>query len=92
MMGSLVGQGMSYAHISIGMQLYIVAQQIKWSDESRFKKVIIHPGAMHIIMSFLGCIGGLMKGSGLDQLVLAAYKGLKGITNGKAGVTALLAF
>ena len=46
------------------------------------KDVILRPGAMHIIMSFLGCIGTLMKGSGLDALVGSAIDGLTGIMSG----------
>ena len=47
---------------------------------------------MHIIMSFLGCIGTLMKGSGLDALVRSAFGGLTGIMSGKAWVRAMRAF
>ena len=54
------------------------------------KDVILRPGAMHITMSFLGCIGTLMKGSGLDTLVGSAFGGLTGIMSGK--VRAMRAF
>ena len=47
------------------------------------KDVILRPGAMHITMSFLGCIGRLMKGSGLDTLDGPAFGGLTGIMSGK---------
>ena len=89
---SLSELGMSYANLSIDMQLYMVAQQVKWWDPTRFEDVIVRPGAMHIIMSFLGCIGTLMKGSGLDVLVGAAFGGMTGIMNGKAWVRAMRAF
>ncbi len=62
-----------YANLSIDMQLYMVAQQIKCFEPTRFDNVILRPGAMHIIMSSWGCIGTLMKGSGLDVLVSAAF-------------------
>ncbi len=89
---SLAELGMTYANLSIDMQLYMVAQQIKWWEPARFNEVILRPGAMHIIMSFLGCIGMLMKGSGLDVLVGAAFGGLTGIMSGKAWVRAMRAF
>ena len=89
---SLAEQGMTYTNISIDMQLYMIAQQIKWSQPERFKDVILRPGAMHIIMSFLGCIGTLMKGSGLDVLVGAAFGHITGIMNGKAWVMSMRAF
>ena len=52
----------------------------------------IRPGAMHIITSFLGCIGTLVKGSGLDVLVGAAFGSMNGIITGVAWVRAMRAF
>ena len=72
---SLDELGMTCANLSIDMQLYMVGQQVKWWEPNRFKDVILRPGAMNIIMSFLGCIGTLMKGSGLDTLVGSAFGG-----------------
>jgi hypothetical protein len=89
---SLTEQGMTYVNLSIDMQLYMVAQQIKWWESERFREVILHPGAMHIIMSFMGCIGTLIKGTGLDVLVGAAFGHHKGIMSGKAWVKAMRAF
>ena len=89
---SLTEQGMTYVNLSVDMQLYMVAQQIKWSDQERFDKVILRPGAMHIIMSFLGCIGYLMRGSGLDVLVSAAFGHVTAIMNGKSWVMSMRAF
>ncbi len=89
---SLSDQGMNHANISVDMQLHIVAQKIKWSEPKRFENVILHPGAMHTIMSLMGCIGNLMKGSGLDVLVGAAFKHLSSIMSGKSWVMSLWAF
>lgn len=63
---SMNALGMTYANLSIDMQLYMIAQQIKWCEPIIFAEVIIRPVAMHIIRSFIGCFGNLMKGSGLD--------------------------
>ena len=52
----------------------------------------IRPGAMHIITSFLGCIGTLMKGSGMDVLVGAAFGSMNEIITGVAWVRAMRAF
>ena len=79
---SLGERGMTCANLSIDMQLYMVGQQVKWWELDIFKDVILGPGAMHIIMSFLGCIGTLVKGSGLDTLVGSAFGGLTGIMSG----------
>ena len=81
---------MTCANLSIDMQLYLVGQQVKWWEPDRLKDVILRSGAMHIIMSFLGCIGTLMKGSGQYTLVGSAFGGLTGIMSGK--VRAMRAF
>ena len=64
---------MSSVHISLDMQLYMVAVLVKWSDPERWREAISHPGCMHSVMSFIGCIDNLMKGSGLKELLGAAY-------------------
>ena len=40
--------------------------------------MIAHPGGMHIIQSFIGCIGKFMKSSRLEVYIAAAYGGLTG--------------
>jgi len=44
----MMDDGMSYVHISVDLQFYMVASQIKWNDIDRFKNVILRPGIMHI--------------------------------------------
>ncbi len=46
---------------------------------------------MHTLMSFLGCIGTLMKASGVDVLLTAAFGGVAGIITGKSWTNALRA-
>ena len=92
MQKSLTDLGMSYAYLSIDMQLYQVAQRIKWSEPERFRQIVLRPGAMHIVQSFCGCIGSLMKWSGVDVLISAAFGGLTGILNGKSWVRAMRAY
>ena len=70
----------------------MVACQIKWNDVQRFKTVILRPGIMHTVQSFCGCIGKLMLGSGIENLITSAFGGLSGILSGKAWVRAMLAF
>ena len=57
---------MSSVHISLDMQLYMVAVQVKCSDPERWRAVIAHPGG----------IGNLMKGAGVEELLGAAYRPL----------------
>ena len=47
---------------------------------------------MHIIQSFLGCIGTLVRGSALEFYVYAAFGGIIGIFNGKSWMKAVRAF
>ena len=47
---------------------------------------------MHTLMSFLGCIGTLMKASGVDILNSAAFAGITSVVNGKAWTNALWAY
>ena len=83
---------MSSVHISLDMQLYMVAVQVKWSDPERWRAVIAHPGGMHKVMSFIGCIDNLMKRAGVEELLGAAYSGLAGILSGKSWSRAMRAF
>ena len=78
MQRSLVDMGMKYVHISIDMQLFAVTKQVCWYQPMQFKNVVVHPGGMHVIQSFVGCIAKLMKSSGLEVYVAAAYAGLTG--------------
>ena len=51
-----------------------------------------HPGGMHTLMSFLGAIGHLMKGSGLEEILGAAFSGINSMLNGKAWPRAMRGF
>ena len=75
--------GMDTVHITLDIQPYMVAIQVKLSDPEKWATLVIHPGGMHCLMSFIGCIGKLMRGSGLEELIGAAFSGLTGILNGK---------
>jgi len=37
-----------------------------------------------MLMSFIGCIGHLMKRSGLEEILSVAYGGVRNMLNGKA--------
>ena len=63
-------------HLSADMQLYKIIMQVKWADPDCWKSLIVHPGGMHTLMSFVGCIGTLMNSSILEELLEAAFKGI----------------
>ena len=62
---------------------------VHWNDPLRWTKVILHPCMMQTLVSFLGCIGTLMKASGVDILITAAFAGITSIDNGKAWTNGL---
>ena len=76
--------GDKHAHLTADMQIYKVIMKLKWSDPERWKFFIISPGGMHTLMSFIGCVGTLMKGSGLEEILSAAFSGVGKMLNGKA--------
>ena len=84
--------GMQYSHLSVDLQLYQKACLVQWSDPCRWKYLVLHPGMMHTLMSFLGCIGTLMKASGVEVLPKAAFGGVSGIITGKSWTNALRAY
>ena len=63
------------------MQLYNVALQIKWSDQETWKDLVLRPGGMHMLMSFIGI---LMRDTGLEELLGCAFAGVPNKMNGKA--------
>ena len=79
MMQSLTDLGMTYIHLCPDMQLYIEAMQIKWNEPQAFDKLILRPGVMHIVQNVCGCIGQLMMGSGLADLIGSAFGGVGSI-------------
>ena len=69
-----------------------MTKQVCWHQPLPFQNVIVHPGGMHIIQSFIGCIAKLMNGSALYVYVAAAYRGMTGTLNGKSWVKAMRSF
>lgn len=44
-----------------------------WTSRKRFRSIVLCLGGLHTEMSFLGCIGHLMAGSGLQHLLECIY-------------------
>ena len=81
---TLKNLGMLHVHLTLDMQLCIIACQIKWSDPVRWNSVVLRSGMMRTLMSFIGAIGHNMKCTGVEELIGAAYSGIGNILNGKA--------
>ena len=53
--------GMTYMHISADLQIYSIILHVKWSNPRHWENIVVMPGGMHTLMSFVGCIGTLMR-------------------------------
>ena len=49
---------------------------ITWSNPTRRQLLIPRIGGMHWIMNFVGCVGKLMEGSGLNKLMGSPFAGV----------------
>ena len=67
------------AHLSVDIQLYHIACIVQWSDSYCWTSLVLHPGMMHTLMSFIGCIQTLMKESCVDMLLIVAFGRVAGI-------------
>ena len=56
-----------------------------------WKDLVLRPGYMHVLLLFIGCIGTLMRGTGLEDLLGCAFAGVPCMMNGKAWPKALQA-
>ena len=81
--------GKKYLNLVADLQIFKVIMQIKWSDTIWWKNLVVRPGGMHTLMSFLGCVDTLMKGTGLEEILGVAFKGIPNILNGKSRPKAL---
>ena len=84
--------GMECTILTFDLQLYIVGCIVKWSDQERWKRIILRPRMIHALQSFLACIGFLIKASGFHVLIWAAFGGFTRILDGKSRPNALRAY
>ena len=54
-----------YTIFTVDQQIFTITVDILWSDPERWKFFIPHIGGMHMVMSFIGCVGKLKEGTGL---------------------------
>lgn len=61
--------------VTFNQPLYWKGREIVASApvDSRISKCIVRLGGFHLLMSYLGCIGYLMGGSGLKELLSTVY-------------------
>ena len=75
--------GQSYTIFTADQQLYKVVVDITWVYPDAFSKFIPRLGGMHLLMSFVGCIGTFMSNSGLEDLLCAAFGGVSKMLAGE---------
>ena len=56
---------------------------IIWNETERWRNFYPRLGGMHMLMNFIGLIGKLMEGSGLDKLMAKAFGGVDNMLQGK---------
>ena len=75
--------GQDFVVFTCDLQLYKVAQEVKWAYPKRFENIILRLGGMHSLMSFVGAIGTLMADSGLADIMLDVFGGVSKMLTGK---------
>ena len=65
-----VGQKITF--VTFDLPLYLKASDIVRS-EPEMENIVVRLGGFHLLMSFLGCIGYLMMGSGLEEAFCLIY-------------------
>jgi len=62
--------GQQYSFVTFDLAAAKLAYNVMWNNPECYKKVFIHLGAFHIICCYLGAVGKLMTGSGLEEIIL----------------------
>ena len=75
--------GQEYTVLTSDQQLFKVLVDIKWAYPEKFQNFVPRLGGMHLLMSFIGCIGTLMANSGLEEILKAGFSGMEKMLTGK---------
>ncbi|KAK3742892.1 hypothetical protein RRG08_061489 [Elysia crispata] len=82
-----------YTFVTFDLAVAKKAYALIWHDAERYKNVVIHLGVFHTVLSYLGALGKLMKGSGFEDIIteagLCASGSLDKMMNGKHNNRAL---
>ncbi|KAK3917801.1 Protein lin-54-like protein [Frankliniella fusca] len=81
-------QGQKFCAVTFDQPLFWKAAEIVLASpaNSPLQKIIVRLGGFHLLMSFMGCIGHLMSGSGLEDLwaTVFAKNSVQHMCSGKA--------
>ena len=64
-------------------QLCRVIVHVKWAYPKLFETLIPRLGGMHMLMSFVGCVGTRMADTGLKEVMESAFGGMTKLLSGK---------
>ena len=76
-------RGQKYTIFTVDQQIFAIVLNIIWTEPERWKMFIPRLGGIHFLMSFVGCIGVLMEGSGLKEIMKSAFAGVEKMLVGK---------
>ena len=69
--------------VTADQQLYRVAVHVMWENEVLFGNIYLRLGGMHLLTNYVGCIGSLMAGSGIVEVLSEAFSGVLKMVTGK---------
>ena len=69
--------------LTADQQLYRVIVHVKWAYPKLFETLIPRLGGMHMLMSFVGCVGTLMADTGLKEVMESAFGVVTKLRSGK---------
>ncbi len=75
--------GQKYTILTADQQLYRVAVHVLWENQGKFTNFYLRLGGMHLLMSYVGCIGTLMADSGIVEVLSVAFGGVLKMLSGK---------
>ena len=75
--------GQSICVYTCDEQLYRISLFVLFDQPGLFKNFFLRLGGMHLIMSYVGSIGTLMSGSGLEKILERVFGGVQKMLKGK---------
>ena len=75
--------GQIYTILTADQALYRIIVDITWVYPDMFSTLIPRLGGMHLLMSFIGCVGVLMANSGIEDILSTAFGGVAKMLTGK---------
>ncbi len=81
-----------YVVMTGDLQIYRVMVQITWDDLEIFSSFFLRLGGMHLLMSFVGCMGTLLEDTGIEDIIDVAFSGRSKIMSGKKFPDCIKAF